>query len=102
MKNFKPSELPVGTVIYENQHGHWSKSRFVDGRKIWIPETASVYNEDEYAISDIDADALLTNFTITALPIAVTEYILNEFVIHDDQVLTDAINYVREKPDEEL
>lgn len=105
MKKFKPSELPDGTVIYENQHGYWTKSNFVSGRKIWIPETATVYNEDEHAISDSDADALLTNFTITALPIEVVNYIVEAFatMTGSETILDEAIESIQtRKTNEEV
>jgi hypothetical protein len=105
MKKYKPSELPVDTVIYERAFGQWTKGQLLDGRKIWVPDTASIYNEDELAISDEKADETIKNFDIIALPIEVVNYIVEAFatMTGSETILDEAIESIQtRKTNEEV
>jgi hypothetical protein len=100
MKKYKPSELPIGTTI-NDADDVYTKSVIYDGRVFWVPD----HCEDcvgDLSIPEDRADDEFKNFEVVAWPSGVVEYILNEFVIHDDQMLLDAINYIKEKTDEEV
>lgn len=101
MKNFKPSELPVGTVIYDEEEGSYytKEFSFYQMRLFWNPSSCEDCS-GSYTVADIHADVAFKNFKIIALPMSVVEYILENMdgMTDSDELLKFAVTQHHVKP----
>lgn len=104
MKKFKPSELPVYTIIEDlDDGGLYMKDVAGGGRTFWDPYGSCWDCRGDYSVLDTQADEMFKNFRIWSLPFAVTEYLLANMGELDggDEMLEEAIKnevYISDHP----
>ncbi|QED11694.1 hypothetical protein PP914_gp206 [Arthrobacter phage Qui] len=93
MKDFKPSELPINTIIDDAVEGVYIQTGL--GWDYLNPCCSDC--GERYFIKNEDADTKFKDFGIEAFPASVTKYILENLRDLDsvDEILEEAVNHVK-------